>query len=52
MVSSKKSLVECKELEELDEKIIQKIGSYIDEKLKPILEKVKIKKDYYEISFL
>ena len=52
MASSKKSLMEDKELNELEEWIIQKIESYIDEKLKPFLEKVIINKDYYEMSFL
>jgi len=52
IVNSKESIIEDAELEELDERIIRKIESYIDEKLKPILEKVKIKKDYYEMSFL
>ncbi len=44
MATSKKTVKEDKDLEELDERIIQKIESYIDEKLKPILEKAKIKK--------
>ncbi len=52
IVNSKESIIEDAELEELDERIIRKIETYIDEKLKPILEKVKIKKDYYEMSFL
>ena len=33
-------------------KIIQTIECYIDEKLKPILDKVMKKKEYYEMSFL
>ncbi len=49
MASSKNSHKEDEELEELDERFIRKIESYIDEKLKPILEKAKLKKDYYNI---
>lgn len=54
MASNKKSLIEDEELSELEKWIIKKIESYIDEKLKPILEKekIKIKKDYYQIDFL
>ena len=52
MASNKKIVKKDEDLEELDEMIIRKIESYIDEKLKPIFEKAKIKKDYYEMSFL
>ena len=44
--------MEDEELSELEVWIIQKIESYIDEKLKLILEKAKIKRDYYNMSFL
>ncbi len=52
MASSKKFVINDKKLDELGDKIIQTLESYIDEKLKPILDKVKEKKDYYEMSFL
>jgi len=52
MTSSKKFVIEDKKLDELGDKIIQTLESYIDEKLKPILDNVKENKEYYEMSVL
>ncbi len=52
MESNKNLVIDDKKLGELGNKNIHTIESYIDKKLKPILEKIKEKKEYYELNFL
>ena len=52
MAYNKNFVIDDKKLDELGDKIIQTIESYIDKKLRLILDKIKEKKEYYELNFL
>ncbi len=52
MACNENFIINDKRLDELGDKIIHKLESYIDEKLRPILAKIKENKDYYEMNFI